>query len=52
MALGGSANLLEPFPGRPRYMRRVKYEKLRERALLLQAEGLAVLERSLARRLS
>ncbi len=51
MRLGGSANLLERFPERPRYMRRVKYAKLRDRAMLLQAEGLAAL-RSLARQLS
>ena len=47
MRLGGSANVLEPFPARPRYMRRKRYECLRERALLLQAEGLEVLDRSL-----
>jgi hypothetical protein len=49
--LGGPANLLEPFPARPRCMRRAKYERLRDRALAFQAEGLFVLDRSLDRRL-
>jgi hypothetical protein len=52
MRLGGSPSVLEPFPARPRYMRVAKYEAMRRRALASQAEGLAALERSLARRLS
>jgi hypothetical protein len=51
MRLGGSPNVTEPFPERPRYMRRAKYERLREQALALQAEGLGTLNRSLDRRL-
>ncbi len=52
MTLRGSANLVERFPERPRYMRRKRYARLRQRALESQAEGLATLERSLAHRLS
>jgi hypothetical protein len=51
LRLGGSANLCEPFPERPKYMRRTRYELLRNRPLLLQAEGLGVLDRSWERRL-
>jgi hypothetical protein len=51
MRLGGCPSVLEPFPARPRYMRIKKYERLRERALASQAEGLGVLDRSLERRL-
>jgi hypothetical protein len=47
--LGGSANLLDEFPERPRYMPRKRYEILRKTALLLQAEGLGVLDHSLER---
>jgi hypothetical protein len=48
LRLGGTADLRDQFPPRPRYMRRTRYERLRERALASQAEGLAALERSLA----
>jgi hypothetical protein len=51
MRLGGCPSVLEPFPARPRYMRIKKYERLRERALSCQVEGLGVLDRSLERRL-
>jgi hypothetical protein len=48
----GLANPFEPFPERPRYMRRAKYERLRSKAKALQSFGPAELEISLARRLS
>ncbi len=51
MRLGGSANVLEPFPERPRYMRQKRYERLRAQALASLAIGLGTLERSLDRRL-
>jgi hypothetical protein len=51
MRVGGSPSVLEPFPERPRCMRRAKYERLREQALALQAEGPGLLDRSLERRL-
>ncbi len=51
MRLGGSGNLLDPFPERPRCMRRAKYERLRERARVTQAQGLRTLGVCVARQL-
>jgi hypothetical protein len=42
MRLGGSANLLEPFPERPRGMRRSTYYRLLARAMAAQERSIAL----------
>jgi hypothetical protein len=42
MQLGGSANLLEPFPERPRGMHRLTYYRLSARAMAAQERVLAL----------
>lgn len=43
LRLGGSANLADAFPDRPRYMHRNKYEGLRERTEQAEEQGAAML---------
>ena len=42
MRLGGSANLLEPFPERPRGMHRITYYRLSAKAMAAQERSIAL----------
>ena len=50
MRLGGSANLLEPFPERPRGMHRLTYYRLSARAMAAQEHSMALALEYLRRR--
>lgn len=47
--LGGSGSLMESFPGRPRYMHRKTYEKLRRKGFAAERRALSGIASSLAR---
>ena len=47
--LGGSPNLLVPFPLKPKNMHWIRYQRLRDRATKAEVEGLTIMQRWLDR---